>query len=576
MIKIASVQEMRAIERAADASGVTYADMMEHAGHAVVEAVADLLGPFSEGQQVVVLVGPGNNGGDGLVAARVLKRETQAEVSCYLLKPRGDDDANFVAAREAGVFIADAESDQRWRVLKNLVTDADIVVDGLLGTGARLPIEGDAAKLLQHAGAAIKERRSLAQAEDAHLIMPGEPAVRMPIMSKVVAIDCPSGLDCDSGALDPAAIPADVTVTFGAAKLGQVRFPGAEAIGRLIVAGIGLPPDLDELAAVGPWLVSADEVRKLLPPRPRDGHKGTFGRLVAVTGSVNYTGAAGLAGLGAYRVGTGLVTMAVPQPIYPVLAARLPEATWLLLPHEMGVINSAALEVFYKEVGQADALLLGPGWGREEETGEFLRGLLRADHRAKKGHLGFLEPGTEEDGGTILPSVDLPPLVIDADGLNLLAEIEAWPALLPEGSILTPHPGEMARLTGLSREAIQADRLSCAAEYAAKWKAVVVLKGAHTVVASPVGGVAVMPFASSALATAGTGDVLAGAIAGLRAQGLDPFEAGVAGAYLHGLAGQLAALRAGDEASVIAGDVADALGVALQRVRAQPWTAPRA
>jgi hydroxyethylthiazole kinase-like uncharacterized protein yjeF len=576
MIKIASVQEMRAIERAADASGVTYADMMEHAGHAVAEAVADLLGPFSDDRRVVVLVGPGNNGGDGLVAARVLKRETQAEVSCYLLKPRGDDDANFVEAREAGVFIADAESDQRWRVLKNLVADADIVVDGLLGTGAHLPIEGDAAKLLQHAGAAINERRSLAQAEDTHLIMPGDPAVRMPIVSKVVAIDCPSGLDCDSGALDPVAIPADVTVTFGAAKPGQVRFPGAEAIGRLIVADIGLPPDLDELAAVGPWLTSADEVRKLLPSRPRDGHKGTFGRLVAVAGSVNYTGAAGLAGLGAYRVGAGLVTMAVPQPIYPVLAARLPEATWLLLPHEMGVINSAALEVFYKEVGQADALLLGPGWGREEETGEFLRGLLRADHRAKRGRLGFLESGAEEGEETSVPSVGLPPLVIDADGLNLLAEIEAWPALLPEGSILTPHPGEMARLTGLSREAIQTDRLSCAAEYAAKWKAVVVLKGAHTVVASPAGEVAVMPFASSSLATAGTGDVLAGAIAGLRAQRLDPFEAGVAGAYLHGLAGHLAALRAGDEASVIAGDVADALGVALQRVRAQPWTAPRA
>jgi hydroxyethylthiazole kinase-like uncharacterized protein yjeF len=576
MIKIASVQKMRAIERAADASGVTYADMMEHAGRAVAEAVADLLGPFSDDRRVVVLVGPGNNGGDGLVAARVLKRETQAEVSCYLLKPRGDDDANFVAAREAGVFIADAESDQRWRVLKNLVADADIVVDGLLGTGARLPIEGDAAKLLQHAAAAINERRSLAQAEESRLIMPGEPAVHMPIMSKVVAIDCPSGLDCDSGALDPAAMPADVTVTFGATKLGQVRFPGAGAIGRLIVADIGLPPDLDELAAVGPWLASADEVRKLLPARPRDGHKGTFGRLVAVAGSVNYTGAAGLAGLGAYRVGAGLVTMAVPQPIYPVLAARLPEATWLLLPHEVGVINSAALEVFYKEVGQADALLLGPGWGREEETGEFLRGLLRADHRAKKGHLGFLEPGSEVDEAAILPSVNLPPLVIDADGLNLLAEIEAWPALLPGGSILTPHPGEMARLTDLSREAIQADRLSCAAEYAAKWKAVVVLKGAHTVVASPAGEVAVMPFASSALATAGTGDVLAGAIAGLRAQGLAPFEAGVAGAYLHGLAGHLAALQSGDEASVIAGDVANALGVALQRVRAQPWTAPRA
>ncbi len=562
MIKIVNVEQMRAIERATDAAGVSYAQMMQHAGRAVAEVVKGILGEDTAGKRVAVLVGPGNNGGDGLVAARILKEETEAEVGCYLLKPRSSDDEVFTAARDVGVFIAVADDDQRWRVLKNLISTADILIDALLGTGARLPIEGDLEKLLKQT-AAVLQRDSSGRGKDRPDLTwpaaPLPPESRRPI---VVAVDCPSGLDCDTGALDPVAIPADMTVTFAAAKYGQLAFPGAGAVGELVVAGIGTPSDLPELNAVNVELVDGPSAAALLPARPRDGHKGTFGRAVIVAGSINYTGAATLAGEAAYRVGAGLVTMAVPQAIYPVLAAHLQETTWLLLPHDMGVINAAALEVLHEELGSAEAMLIGPGLGREEATLEFIRGLFQGARQAKKGAIGFLSSShvaveeSEESFG--YPA----PLIVDADGLNLLAEVEHWWRYVPRNTILTPHPGEMARLAGLDRDAIQADRVGVAVQKAAEWGCVVVLKGAFTVIAEPEGRVAVMPFATDALAKAGTGDVLAGCITGLVAQGVAPFDAAVAGAYLHGLAGRLAGMEMPSR-SVVAGDVLDKLAEAL-------------
>ena len=565
MIKIVSVEEMQAIERATDAAGVSYDQMMQHAGRAVAEVVRGLLGEQAADRRVVVLVGPGNNGGDGLVAARILKEETEATVGCYLLKPRDEDDPVFAAARDAGVFIALSEDDQRWRVLKNLVGNADVIVDALLGTGARLPVRDNLKKLLKHVASTIQKRRDEAEEQARRLIWPAVPSSGGSAAPLIVAVDCPSGLDCDTGEIDPSALPADITVTFAAAKRGQLTFPGAAAIGELVVADIGTPASLEEVQSINLELATADGVGGFLPPRPPDSHKGTFGRAVVLAGSVNYTGAAALAGQAAYRVGAGLVTMAVPQAIYPILAAHMTETTWLLLPHDMGVINTAALEVFRRELGQVDALLIGPGLGREEETEGFLRGLLLGEEQAHRGHIGFMAR-TEEESLSDREGADLPSaLVVDADGLNLLARIENWWELLPSGTVLTPHPGEMARLTGLEREAIQADRFGVAAQKAAEWDCVVVLKGAYTVIAAPDGRIVVLPFATDALATAGTGDVLAGCIVGLMAQGVASFEAAVAGGYLHGLAGRLAGERLTGRA-VVAGDVLAAIPEALARV----------
>jgi NAD(P)H-hydrate epimerase len=312
-------------------------------------------------------------------------------------------------------------------------------------------------------------------------------------------------------------------------------------------------------------LGNAEEVADLLPPRPRNAHKGTFGRALVVAGSVNYTGAAYLAGAAAYRIGAGLVTVAVPAPLHSILAAALPEATWLLLPHELGVIATGGAEILIKELDQCQSLLIGPGLGLEKTTGHFLRRLLGVEDETHKGRLGFAQRASDE-ASTPAQRAALPPLVIDADGLKLLAQIEGWPALLPKETVLTPHPGEMATLTGLDKSALQADRIGLAQKYAAEWGQVVVLKGAFTVVAAPDGRTTVQPFATSALARAGTGDVLAGAIAGLLAQGLKPYEAAVAATYLHGRAGELAAIAMGTTASVLAGDVLSKLAEALGEV----------
>lgn len=563
MPKIVTTDQMRAIERAADAQGHSYAAMMERAGRAVAERVKQLLAG-SEQPRVAVIVGPGNNGGDGLVAARILAQELEgASVGAFLLKLRGDDDDVFARARDAGVFIASADDDKAagYRVLQNLVANADVLIDALFGTSLRLPIKGDAAKVLQAAHKAITLRRAERPAPP--YTTPADPDLTAPDDGPIiVAVDCPSGLDCDTGALDKLTLPAHETITFAAAKPGLLTFPGAEAVGTLHIADIGLPSRLPELDEIALTLVDAAEVRARLPQRPRDSHKGTFGKAMVVAGSLNYTGAAYLAAAAAYRAGAGLVTVGAPQIIVPVLAGMLPEATWLLLPHDLGVINEAAVKVLRTELAGYSALLLGPGFGREDVTGEFLRELLRPQEEVRHSRaIGFVP--NEPAGETARPATDLPPLVIDADGLNLLAAMDDWPRLLPPGTILTPHPGEFARLARLEREDVQANRIPLAQAKAAEWNCVVVLKGAFTVVAAPDGRTAVEPFATSALASAGTGDVLAGAIAGLLAQGLAPFDAALCAGWLHGMAGVRAAGLLETAISVTAGDVLELLPDAL-------------
>jgi NAD(P)H-hydrate epimerase len=354
----------------------------------------------------------------------------------------------------------------------------------------------------------------------------------------VVAVDGPTGLDYDSGALDERAIPADLTVTFAYPKVGHFRFPGARALGELVVADIGTDPAL--AADVILEAVTPEMVRDWLPSRPPDAHKGTFGKALVVAGSINYTGAAYLSGTAATRAGAGLVTVALPAAIHTAVASHLAEATYLPLPHERGFVAAEAVPVVAEQLASYDALLLGPGLGQEQGTRAFIDALL------KNG-----EP--------------LPPLTIDADGLNALAKMADWAERLPRGTILTPHPGEMARLLGGSIKQVQADRVASARDQATAWGQVVVLKGAYTIVAGPDGRMAIEPFANPGLATAGTGDVLAGTIVGLRAQGLGAFESAVAGAYLHGLAGELARGKKGT-AGMVAGDVLAHLPQALQHI----------
>jgi NAD(P)H-hydrate epimerase len=306
-------------------------------------------------------------------------------------------------------------------------------------------------------------------------------------------------------------------------------------------------------------LADAKTLRAWLPLRPPESHKGTFGKVVIAGGSINYPGSAALAAQAAYRVGAGLVTLAVPGGVQLPLVAAVLEATWVILPQEMGVLTEAAAEVLRKGCEGAGALVLGPGLGREDVTRHFLQRLLGPSESNVRARLGFL-PRENEAASDAKP---LPQLIIDADGLWLLSKLDNWPARLPPGSILTPHPGEMSALSGLDRDTIQANREGVAREKAAEWGQVVVLKGAHTVIAAPDGRAWVMPFATSALAKAGTGDVLAGAIGGLCVQGVAPVEAAVLAAFLHGRAGVMAAEKSGTTAGVLAGEVARLLPAAI-------------
>ena len=500
MAKLVSVSEMMAIEQAADAAGHSYEAMMQAAGRSLAEAVL-AYSPVAEGQ-ALALVGTGNNGGDALVALADLSDEGWA-VAAYLVGQREADDPLVARVGELGSIFRLSE-DPDYEALNDLIAQCDVLLDGLLGTGIRLPLREALAELLLEVDAALDEM------EDPPL---------------VVAVDCPSGLDCESGEFAPETLPADVTVTMAAVKEGMLTVPAFELLGELAVGEIGLPEDLPEWLAITREVVDEELVFSALPERPADSHKGTFGTALIVAGSANYLGAPLLAGRAAYRIGAGLVNMAVPQSIQAANAGHLPEATWLPLADDQGAI--AAQADVSTGLERATAILIGPGLGTHTGTGSFLADLLDSE---------------------------LPQLVLDADGLRLLAQLKDWPSKLRADSMLTPHPGEMAILTGLDKDAIQADRMAVAQRYAQEWGCVVVLKGAFTVIAGPNGESAVIPAASAALATAGTGDVLAGMLVGLRAQGVPAFSAACAGAWLHAQAAVLAADYRGGEAGLMACD----------------------
>lgn len=573
MTKIVTIEEMVAIEKAADEAGHHYDDMMQLAGRALADHILQTISQEMIEPYILMLIGPGNNGGDGLVAARYLAEDLgEIDIVVYLLKAREDD--IFVAAQEAGVkvVICDDDSKNDYEALSDHAYEATIIVDALFGTGTRLPIKGKASEILKCVRQVLDNR----QLQDFSLNSPTLPFI-FSDRPTIIAVDCPSGLNCDTGELDALTLHADSTITFAAAKVGQFIFPGAEAVGKLLIGDIGLPTKLKSINSIKVELADGKLIHELLPKRSNDGHKGSFGKTMIVAGSSNYIGAAYLAGAAAYRSGTGLVTISAPQVIIPSLASLLPEATWLLLPHELGVLTERAVTILRENIKGYSALLVGPGIGQDEATLRFLKTLLQFEPStpSQRPSFGFhVENSKEAHGDDNHDDLDLPSLVIDADGLNHLSKIDKWWKLLPSNTILTPHPAEFARLADIKTnqddkspaQQVQEDRLNLALKYAKKWKCVVVLKGAFTIIAQPNGRATIIPFATSALSTAGTGDVLAGLIVGLLAQGIEAKDAAVLGAWLHGFAGVQAEQVHGTPRSVIASDllnfVASALSVA--------------
>lgn len=509
-MKVVTAEEMRQIDRAADNVGVTIDILMENAGRVVAEETRKFVGGVM-GKRILVIVGLGNNGGDGLVAARYLS-DWGAEVSLYLCAKRSADDKNLALAQERGIPMVKVEEDKDLADLDQSLAASDVVIDSVFGTGKSRVIEGLFKQVLSRIRDAVERRNEV----------------------KVVAVDIPSGLDADTGAIDASCPRADITVTLGYPKPGLYNFPGADKAGEVIIADIGIPPHLAE--KIPTELVTEDWVRSVLPQRPRAANKGTFGKVLVVAGSINYVGAAYLACMGAARVGAGLVTLSTAKSLQPILASKLTEVTYLPLPEaEEGVISPKAASILGGSLSGYDVLLMGCGIGQKRPVMEFVKAVLFG-----------------------LPKARCPALVLDADVLNTLAKVSDWWQKLTQDAILTPHPGEMARLVGLSLEEVQGNRLEVARKAAVEWHKVVVLKGAYTIVAAPDGRARISQMANPGLASAGTGDVLTGVIAGLVAQGMSLFDAAACGVYLHGRAGEMVRQDIGD-AGMLASDLLSVL-----------------
>jgi NAD(P)H-hydrate epimerase len=504
MKPVLTPEQAAALDRAAQERGIAADELMERAGRAVARAARELTGG-AYGRRAVVVCGKGNNGGDGLVAARYLGRwgvRTSVVLLEHVAGLREPTATN--ARRLAEVQGVRARSfDQH--VLERELARADVAVDAIFGTGFRGMPEDEWAAAI----AALN-------------------AADVP----VVAVDIPSGVNGATGAVDGEAVRAEMTVTFGAAKLGDVLLPGAEHAGVVRVVDIGFPADL---LAPNAWLTEPADVTSWLPTRAVDAHKRASGVLVVVAGSQTMTGAAHLIASAAGRIGAGLVTVAAAEGALPSIQAGLVEPTFLALPETTeGTVALDAVDVLLDRLEAADALAIGPGLGSHEDTAAFVREVVRRSPV---------------------------PLVLDADGLNAFAGDGARIRDRASDAVLTPHVGEFSRLTGVKPRDLDADRPSHVRALAEQTGAVVLLKGSRSLIAEPGRRLFVNVTGSPVLATAGTGDVLTGTIGGLLARGLGPTEAAAAGAYLHGLAGLFAGRELGE--GTVAGDVAERLPEAV-------------
>jgi NAD(P)H-hydrate epimerase len=536
-MKVLTAAQMREADRlTTERHGISGLQLMGNAGAGVVEFLKKKYPDLSK-LKVMILCGKGNNGGDGFVVARLLK---QLGVSPWVLlfatpdTVRGDAAMNLERWKQAGGHLLSISTSEEWANFRSATMLCDVVVDALLGTGLAGPVTGLLAQV-------ITDLNELTKGNS-----------RRP---RVLSIDMPSGLPSDGAAAGGPVIRADWTVTFTAPKIGQLLSPDCEAVGKLAVHSIGTPRALvEQVASSSPdlrWL-EPDEFRDIPLRRRADSNKGTYGHALVVAGSRGKSGAAALAGWGALRAGAGLVTVATPEDSLPVVASYRPELmTTPLAQTDTGTVSLRNFEYnrFAELLREKSILALGPGLSMQVETQQFI---LRA-------------------------LADCPlPIVLDADGLNALAAASSPLAERKSPALaLTPHPGEMARLLGCTTAEIQSDRLAAAHRAAQKFNAHIVLKGFHTIIASPEGPVFINSTGNPGMATAGTGDVLTGILAGLTAQfGVKdwPRVLGL-GVYLHGLAGDIAASRAA-EAPLIASDLIEAIPAAFAQLRFEMCAEP--
>lgn len=487
--------------------------LMEYAAMHVSYKAIELLTEMN-GSHAVVVAGSGNNGGDAYAVARQLLLKGYV-VSLFCLSPlhalSGDARVNADILQNMGMDMIIIDSEQALERLQTACQGAHLVVDGLFGTGLNRKLDGIVLDII-----AIINSHSQC----------------------TLSIDLPSGINAKTGEIMGACIHAHHTVTFFLPKTGMVQYPAANHTGSLTVADIGIPYLLADLFPELMTLTDTALVTGMLPKRPANSHKGTFGKVLVMGGSQGMAGAAGLAAKSAYRTGSGLVRLAVIPSILDTLSALVPEAVFTLLEEADGHLGEISDDLLLRIVGDCDAVLLGPGLSQNEGIIQTVAGVI---NRTDK------------------------PLVLDADALNLVARNTDVLSALHSPCVITPHPKEMAALLGCTVEEVQKDRVGVASSFAKKYRLTVLLKGAATVIADEKGRLAVNPTGNSGMATAGSGDVLAGMVVSLLGQGIPAFESAVAGAFLHGMAGDLAAKEMG-EASVMASDIIQHIGAAYLKI----------
>jgi len=519
MIRVVTAREMQDLDRRTVTEfGMPSLLLMENAGAETARAVLESF-PRLPGGRGTILCGRGNNGGDGFVVARhLLNRGVQVRTLLVGRRQevKGDARVNLDILDKIGAGPQEIATTEDLPGVREALAGADVVVDALLGTGTQGPARGLIADVIALVNGA------------------GRP---------VAAIDLPSGLAADDPEPPGPAIRARLTVTLGLPKPGLLLYPAAGHVGALRVVEIGMPTPLTRADGGPLGLLEPADVAAALPPRDPAAHKGTFGHVLAIAGSPGKTGAAALTSLAALRAGAGLVTLAVPRSLNAILEVKVTEAmTYPVAETEAQTIGRAAGPDLLDLARGKSVVAIGPGLGTHPDTRELVRDLV-ASLRA--------------------------PVVLDADGINAFAGAADLLGEADGPLILTPHPGELARLLGLDRDALLRRRLTLVPETARRLRATLVLKTARTVIGSPEGEVRIVPTGNPGMATGGTGDVLTGLIAGLLAQGIGPLLAASAGAYLHGLAGDLAAERLGQEA-MLAGDLLDRVPEAIRQVTSHP------
>ena len=512
-MKILTAAQMQAVDRRTiDEIGIPGAVLMENAGRGVAEEIMRRFAG-TDSPRALILAGKGNNGGDGYVVARHLLSRGWAVQTLVLAERsaiKGDAAVNLAALENCGGEVACARDGEALGRLLASAGEFTVLVDALFGTGLTKPVEGFYLQAIAWLN------------QQAH---------------PVVAVDIPSGVDASTGRILGVAVRATLTVSFAFAKIGQVSYPGAGMVGELVTVDIGIPAAVNQQVPAEHLLIDAAQGRSLLPVRTRDGHKGLFGHLLVVAGSTGKCGAAVMAAESGLRGGAGLVTLACPQSVQPTIASRLSEVMTAPLAELNGELSLQALDTLLALAEGKQALAIGPGLGLGEETGALVRRLVQ---------------------DSALPAV------VDADGLNALCgHMHILERQGDRPMVLTPHPGEMSRLTGLTTAEIQADRFNVARDFALRHRVVLVLKGARTLTASPDGRVNANSSGHPGLASGGMGDVLTGLIGSLLAQGLVAHDAATLGVYLHGLAADRLLSSFGD-AGLLATDVMYELPAARQ------------